>query len=112
MTEWSGLSQSSPLDVTGSSSIASTAAASVSTSVPTTGSNELAITIFAEDLGSQATTTFTPDAGWTNLVNTASRKVRYHAIFDYELGVSGVVSETESGGSSGQWAGLIVTFKP
>jgi hypothetical protein len=38
--------------------------------------------------------------------------MRYHAIFDYKLGVSGVVSETESGGRSGRWAGLIVTFKP
>jgi hypothetical protein len=114
MSEFRGVSWTSPVDQTGTMSNTGGASASVSTSGAAISSGELAITNFQEDLGSADTGTLTPGSGWTNLGSNNSSSAEFHESFDYEIGpTKGVeASETVTASRSGtSWAGVIATFK-
>jgi hypothetical protein len=110
ISEWAGLSTR---DVTGSASTGSGTSSTVSTSGATSGTNDLAITAFTEHLSASGTVTMTPGSGWTNLARNDGTTAADHQTFDYKLGTSGTVSETETSSVSGaSWLDVIATFKP
>lgn len=110
ISEWAGLSTK---DVSGSAATGSGTSSTVSTSGGTSGTNDLAITAFTEHLSASGTVTMTPGSRWTNLANNNGTTAADHQTFDYQVGTSGTVSETETSNHSGaSWLGVIATFKP
>jgi hypothetical protein len=105
LSEWSGVAAASPLDGTGTAT-KTTTATTLAVSATAAAANELAITSFGASTGSGGNT-FTPAAGWTNLLpaHTVSETG------DYKINVgSGSVSETQTAATTAKWAAAIATF--
>jgi hypothetical protein len=109
MSEWSGVAIASPLDQTGVASVnSSQSSATVSTSGPTIAANELVIT----DIGTssaQNPESYTPQAGWTGLINDTNDE--FSSQYRPNL-PAGVASETVTGSQPTTWAMMIAAFKP
>jgi Concanavalin A-like lectin/glucanases superfamily/Domain of unknown function (DUF2341) len=108
LSEWSGVSPTSPLDRTGSTTSTSTTSVTVSANGATTTANELAITGFTTY---SAPTSFGPGSGWSNVFSAPSD----WATSDYKLGIASgtTVSERQTdAGTSNTWAAVLATFRP
>jgi hypothetical protein len=108
LTEWSGVATSSPLDQTGTSAVTTKATtATISTTGPTTTSNELVITNDGYKLG--AADTFTPQVGWSSLLVDEANGFSS----EYRLDLpAAVASETVTASKSTQWSLTVASFKP
>ena len=107
ITEWTGAATVSPLDQSGSQSVAvATTTTTISTSGATAQANELVIT---NDGFKIAAGTFTRGAGWTGLVTDTGQGFGS----EYRLDLAaGVASETLSTSVASLWANVMATFKP
>ncbi len=121
MMEWSGMDTLAPLDVFGRGSSTSSLTDSVSggdsNNDHTAYANEIAVTIFQEELTSASTVTMTPGAGWTNLGNTSATSATTQYTSDYKTGIASNngTSETETSyvsSSAVGWEGIMATFAP
>jgi hypothetical protein len=112
VSEWSGMTSSSPLDQVGSATGSSTSSLTVTTASPTSSPGELAITAFTETFASNQNPSFTPGGGWTNIARTTGNGTT-GSTTDYRIGIASgsTVTETQTSSRSGTWAGVIATFK-
>ena len=108
LTEWSGVAISSPLDQTGTlAQTATTITAINSTSGATAQADELVITNDGYKIsGGQ---TFTPQGGWTSLLNDPTHGFSS----EYRLNLpAAVASETVTTSQATTWSLTIASFKP
>lgn len=114
LTEWTGASTTSPIDVTGTATAASAATRlTVATSSATNANSETAISAFVQStvLGVR----LSPGSGWTNLGSQAAATGLLIATGSDTLSsiaAATTVSETETSSGSGTWAGAVVTVEP
>ncbi|MDQ2943473.1 MAG: pilus assembly protein TadG-related protein [Candidatus Dormibacteraeota bacterium] len=108
MSEWSNVATASPLEQSGFLATGSNlSSATVSTSPATTIANELVITVFGPEI--QSPQTYTPGAGWSNLVNDQANGFAS----DYRLNLpAGGASETVTVSQTTTWSAVIAAFKP
>jgi hypothetical protein len=109
MTEWTGVATASPLDQTGTTTIATSQKnATIATSGAMSPANELVITNvgFAS---AGAGNTYTPAAGWNSLTNDQTNG--FGSEYRRDLPAA-VASETVTYTSNTTWAAVIATFKP
>ena len=112
LSEWSGVTTSSPLDQIGTATATATTTVAPATSTTTTAAGELAVTAAAQYIAAASTATYTPGAGWTNLGNSGTTSSSYQYTADYQTGVAtGTVTETITSSSLGVWAAVVATFK-
>jgi hypothetical protein len=117
ISEWSGMSTSSPLDFTNRNNNASGLTFNLTSGGATTvEANEIAVTVFQEDFSSATTVNFTPGGGWTNFGNTGATSGTTQYTADYETGLASGASpsetETSSVSATVGWLGAIATFGP
>jgi len=121
MVEFSGMATLSPVDVFGRNSATSSTTASASgnqsNNNQTSYANEIAVTVFMEDLSPAATASLTPGAGWTNFGNTGATSGTTQYTADYKTGIASGNATSETETSSVQstavgWEGMLVTFAP
>ena len=108
LSEWTGVAVASPLDQSGSQTVAvPTTTTTVSTGGAVTQTGELVITIDGfQNLPGQ---TFSRAAGWTGAVTDIANG--YSSEYRLDL-PTGVASETLTAGVASLWANAIATFKP
>jgi putative Flp pilus-assembly TadE/G-like protein len=107
ITEWTGVATTSPLDQSGSQTVAvATTTTTISTAGATAQANELVIT---NDGFKIAAGTFTRGAGWTGLATDTTQGFSSEYRADLPAGVA---SETLTTSVASLWANVMATFKP
>ena len=111
VTEWSGVSATSPLDATGTQSGTSPSTSQpVQTTSSTLAAAELGVSVFCADVNMP---TYTPESGWTNLGNHSDSSAFPSFTSDFALDLPiGVVSETQTSSRSAKYASALATFRP
>jgi hypothetical protein len=116
MTEWSSMDTLAPLDVSNRGNSASGTTFNIAGGQNTAVANELAVTVWQEDLTSASTVTFTPGSGYTNFGNTGatSNTTQYTADYDEPIANNTNPSETQTSNVSATtgWLAAIATFAP
>ncbi|MCU1389605.1 MAG: hypothetical protein JWL72_2943 [Ilumatobacteraceae bacterium] len=108
LSEFSGVSLSSPLDKTGTiDNPSSSTSLSVSTSGNVAAPNELAVTLYATSSGLSS---FTPGSGWTSL--TSAPGSGYSSDYKMNPTSGAVASEAVTSNPQTSWAAAIATFLP
>jgi len=111
VTEWSGASPTSPVDVTGiGGSSTPQTAQTVQTAASTSAAGDFGVVVFCED---NNTPTYTPGPGWTNFGSYSATSAYPSFTTDRREGLPlGVVSATETSSVGGKYQAAIATFKP
>jgi hypothetical protein len=114
ITEWSGMANATPVNVTkGSGTSSSVSSFTVTPTSSTADTDELGIAVFEEHLASANTNSFTPGGSWSNLGSTAATSTTDHYVGAtwHPINVSVTATASESAGQSGAWVGAVATFK-
>jgi hypothetical protein len=80
----------------------------VSTSGPTTGAIDVAVTIYCEDANMP---TYTPDPAWERVGTYKAGSATPSMEADYKVVTPGVASETITSSVNGKYAAVIAAFK-
>ncbi|HEY5944243.1 MAG TPA: hypothetical protein VIV40_02070 [Kofleriaceae bacterium] len=109
-TEWTGITASSPLDAIGlSSGGAPMTTQTVQTATPTVAADELAISVFGEDVGMPQ---YSGDPTWQLLGTASNTSSSPSFIAQYKrIAVPGAVGTTVTSSVAGKYAAAIVTFR-
>jgi hypothetical protein len=115
LSEWKNVVSASIVDASGTATATSGTTLALSTTTAVTGSNELAVAVWVQQISVAAAVTFTSPSGWTRLIDNGSASVAaVHVDSEYLVGPAQAATLTavmSSDHTTTSAAGIILALK-